>query len=161
MEASEAIFTRVSSTFLADTGTGGLANTASAAYVRQFLRDGHFRERATQAWPRVTVGVNSQELGVPTGQTTTQGFDGVVRFTIESDRDTGLGSLDRVESRIRDVFHNTTLSALVDTDSAARTWKFAPMGRLSPRGDREGGGESGKTLFREVSYRVLATKGAT
>lgn len=159
--------------FNADTGSGGLLNTGSTAYVRDFMREGHYDARQVKPWPSVAVAIKSRELGMPSvGRISDafddyEGFDAVVRFRIEVDRDrefpatAGTSVIDRVESRIRDRFNNQTLTAFADTDDSGRTWSFAPMGRVEPGPDHTRQSPTGKTMIRDVAYRVIATKGVT
>lgn len=158
MEAAEAIYTRVLSRFAADTGATGLNNSASPAYVREFHRQGDPLSRQVKGWPSIDVAVTSEDKSPPPGAAPTcEMFDSVVTFIVETDRDTGLGDMDRVEARIRALYNNNALATLIDTDDS-RVWSFSAMWRLTPR-DGDGGSRNNKTLRRAVSYRVNAMKG--
>lgn len=160
MEAEEATYTQIAAAIAADTGGTGLNNSASNAHVRWVWRNGGPEDRYSRGWPQIVVVINAKERNGAVVSSGCEMFDQVVSFMVETDRDAGLATQDRVQARIRAVFNNTTLSNLVDTDAGSRTWRFAPMGRLTPSQQVVGSGANKRTRII-CPYRLVATKGAT
>lgn len=109
MSCESEVITAVVNAITADTGTGGLFNTASSAYIRELYRkDDPNGERASGNWPAVEVSCSAQSSMDPFGS---GAYMADVRIRITTDMDTGFTNHDAVCARLRTILHRVTLSA--------------------------------------------------
>ena len=109
MSCESEIITAVINAITADTGAGGLANTASTAYIRELTRkDDPNGDRAASNWPSIEVSCSSQSSMDSFGS---GAYMADVRLRIKTDMDTGFTNLDAVCARLRTVLHRVTFAA--------------------------------------------------
>lgn len=111
------LVSQVGTTITADSGAGGLSNTASTAYVRNYFRAGDSNYRNVN-WPVVVLSLVYEE------EHDAFGVD-IVRMLVQFDVVTKLDwrfvEQDAVVARMRDVFHHFIQGAAVSQ------WKFNEM----------------------------------
>lgn len=110
------LFTSLLAMYTADTGSGGLNATASAAYVRNFDRVQDTNSRSDN-WPLVEVEIVEQE-GDPFERNKVQA---IVKFHIFTKALTRFADQNAVIARMRTVFHKTT-------PGNGSAWTFGQMG---------------------------------
>ena len=109
MSCESDIINAVMNAISADTGTGGLANTSSSAYVRGLHRkDDPQGDRAAGNWPFVEVECSNESAMDPFGS---GAYMAEVRIKIKTDMDTGFSTRDAVCARLRTVLHRVVLTA--------------------------------------------------
>ena len=109
MSCESEIITAVIAAINADTGAGGLLNTASTAYVREVTRkDDPNGDRAASNWPSIEVSCSNESAMDPFGS---GAYMADVRIRITTDMDTGFTNHDAVCARLRTVLHRVTFTA--------------------------------------------------
>ena len=109
MSCESEVITAVINAINADTGTGGLLNSASTAYIRELYRkDDPNGERASGNWPAIEVSCSTQSSMDPFGS---GAYMADVRIRITTDMDTGFTNHDAVCARLRTVLHRVTFAA--------------------------------------------------
>lgn len=161
MEAAEAIFDAIEAAINADTGAGGLLNTAFDGYVRGgvFMVD-DTRALTIRDRPQVRVEVSSRDKSPNPAGATPDGacefFDNVVTLWVIDHRDQDVARrAERTAARLRALFQFTTLSTITDADDNTRAWYFAPMARINLTGSPP----SGHEIRIPLSFRLPVSKG--
>ncbi len=127
-----AIYDGARSLFVADTGTSGLANPASQAYVQSFERtDDAFEDAGIRVGPVVRMFATGQQIALDKNDNTAvrQAWGGTLRFTIKVPREDASGSygstsssptaesamakLDHIATRLTQVYYGKALTATV------------------------------------------------
>lgn len=109
MSCESEVITAVIAAINADTGTGGLLNSASAAFVREVTRkDDPNGDRAASNWPSIEVSCSSQSAMDTFGS---GAYMADVRIRIKTDMDTGFTNMNAVCARLRTILHRVTFSA--------------------------------------------------
>lgn len=129
------------SAILADTGTDGLRNTSSAAYVAHVTRGAD--PKRTQNWPRIEVSIAARPDRPMAG-----GWNEGIRiqFDIFTDRDKGPAKREAVMFRLMTLIDRKVFTA------GAGGWNFS----VPEREDWGEGRASGKEEHWFEVYRVLA-----
>lgn len=122
MDAHEALYSQLKTLFDADTGTGGLSNSASTGYVRHFVRAGDpsIGEDRTGSWPKIIVEISSADDSTFNHTH----FNGVVRMHVFTRRDEGFATMDAVNERIATVYDEVALGATTSP------WNFSVFLKL-------------------------------
>lgn len=163
MEAREAIYTATKALIDADTGTGGLKNSAFAGFLRGknpvYAYDEHAAKLAKDV-PNCGIRVDARDVSpCPNGAAvagTDECFDSVVSLVLEDDRDPRSGTrIDRSAARARAILQNVVPTAIVDTDDATRKWYFTSYAGL----EAPQPAPSGKRWVRVLNFRLFANKG--
>lgn len=147
MSATDATFLEATAMVDADTGSGGLKETAGAsgaAWIYGFYRMGD--DERTAAWPNVYMQIDENDES-PMGESDVVGVG--IRFIIETDRDAAdaFTKQNAVAARLRYLMRRKVFS---NRTTGGRTWAFSAAERM---------GQSqlpptGKNNQLAVSYRT-------
>lgn len=135
MSVQEAAFTSIETLINADTGSGGLKNSASDAFVYGVFRQGD--QRRTIPWPNIFVQIDEDDES-PMGDTVDSVSRLRIRFTIEADRDAAnsFTKQNAVDARLRSKMRRVVLaSQTINT----KTYAFSPAERLGSSQQVPGG----------------------
>ena len=109
MSCEAEIITAVLNAIAADTGSGGLSNTSSTAYVRNTWReDDPNGERTGGNWPMIEVSCSNESSMDPFGS---GAYMADVRLKIKTDMDTQFTNHDAIRARLRTILHRVVLTA--------------------------------------------------
>lgn len=128
MSCESEIITAVINAINADTGSGGLLNTGSTAYVRNVYRiDDPNGDRTGNNWPIVEVGCANESAMDPFGS---GAYVADVQIHVKTDMDTGFTNHDAVRARLRTILHRVTLTA--GSTYGFSTFRIVRWNRLEP-----------------------------
>lgn len=107
--------------YTADTGSGGLANSSSPAYLLGgWWREDDPRDRTLNV-PRVEVSIAGESIFMAAGK---DHGKAIVRLHIYAKRDAGWDAIGSIDRRLWTLFHRV---ALTDSNNY---WTFAPLARI-------------------------------
>lgn len=148
MSCESEVITAVINAINADTGTGGLANASSSAYVRGLYRkDDPQGDRTAGNWPFLEVECSNESAMDPFGS---GAYMAEVRIKIKTDMDTGFTNLDAVCARLRTVLHRVTFTA--GSTYGFSAFRIVRWLRLEPIGQHL------KEMVTVADCRVVARK---
>lgn len=134
MSAQQAAYEQIESVILADTGSGGLRQTAgNGLYVYSIQRFGD--QQRTNNWPAIIIQFSENE---ESPMAATQVVNLGIRFVIETGRDAAdtFTKQDAVANRLNALFRRVALTSKTDNTT---TWSFSPMERLGAGQNVPGG----------------------
>lgn len=141
------LVTAFSDRIAADTGEGGLANTASAAYVRSVFRYAA-PEIRTYNWPALVLMPRAEHFDTLKGATSGRGGARCgMDVVVIADRDAGHAAVNAVIGRFRVRFHRQAVAN-------GSNWEFAPV-RIEGVDHPE---PTGKELRAVISCGVRAAR---
>lgn len=122
MDVHEALFDQLNTKFTADTGASGLNNSASAGYVRHFVRmgDPSIGEDLTGNWPKIIV----EMMDVDASSYGNRYARLLVRFHVRTRRDEGFAPMNAINKQLAVLLDNVALAA------STSPWTFNQIARV-------------------------------